>query len=74
MSKSNYEEIRRVRSEMSQKAGHDVRRLIAMLNENRSEYLDRIISPGNDAEQCRPLAPPIAGAGNVPQSVPDAVK
>lgn len=62
MSKSNYDEIRRVRHEMSAKAGHDIRKLINKLNENRAEYADRIINPGKEAEECAPLVLPIEAA------------
>jgi hypothetical protein len=59
MSKSNYDEIRRVRHEMSAKVGHDIGKLIDMMNERRSEYADRIINPGKEAEECKPLVLPI---------------
>jgi len=48
---SNCDEIRRVRTEMLAKAGHDIRRLIAMINEKRSDYAARIINPGGEAER-----------------------
>ncbi len=37
---------------MSVAAGHDIRKLAAMLNERRVEVADRIIDPGTEAEQC----------------------
>jgi len=37
---------------MSAAAGHDIRKLIAMINERRSEVAHRIIDPGTKAEQC----------------------
>jgi hypothetical protein len=43
-------EVRRVRMEMSKSSGHDIRRLIAKINENRSKVTGRIISPGSAAE------------------------
>ncbi|NQV26160.1 MAG: hypothetical protein HQ518_17535 [Rhodopirellula sp.] len=49
---NSYSEVRRVRKAMSQAAGHDIRQLIAMINERRSEVLSRIIDPGTQAEQC----------------------
>ncbi len=52
MKNSNYEEIRRVRHQMSREAGHDPRRLIAKINELRERYADRIVDLGTKAEQC----------------------
>ena len=43
-------EVRRVRKEMSAAANHDVRQLIAMINEGRAEVVSRIIDPGTEAE------------------------
>ena len=37
---------------MSVAAGHDIRKLIAMINERRSEVAHRIIDPGTKAVQC----------------------
>jgi len=37
---------------MSAAVGHDIRKLIAMINERRSEVAHRIIDPGTKAEQC----------------------
>jgi len=37
---------------MSAAAGHDIRKLIAMINEHRSEVVHRIINPVTKAEQC----------------------
>ena len=48
----SYSEVRRVRKAMSQAAGHDIRKLIAMINERRSEVADRLFDPGTKAEQC----------------------
>ena len=48
----SYSEVRRVRKAMSQAVGHDIRKLIALINERRSEVADRIIDPGSKAEQC----------------------
>lgn len=48
----SYSEVRRVRNAMSQAAGHDVRKLAAMINMRRAEVADRIIDPGTKAEQC----------------------
>lgn len=55
----SYSEVRRVRHAMSAAAGHDIRKLIAMINERRSEVADRIIDPGTKAEQCDATEPPI---------------
>ncbi len=48
----SYSEVRRVRHKMSAAAGHDIRKLIAMINERRAEVVHRIIDPGTKAEQC----------------------
>lgn len=37
---------------MSEAAGHDVRKLAALLNARRAEVANRIIDPGTKAEQC----------------------
>ena len=42
--------VRRVRKEMSKSVGHDVRQLIATINESRAKAVARIISPGSAAE------------------------
>ncbi len=46
MTTSNYDEIRRVRHEMSAAAGHDVHKLIAAINKLREQHADKIIAPG----------------------------
>ena len=43
-------EVRRVRKKMSEAANHDVRQLIAMINQRRAEVVSRIIDPGTEAE------------------------
>ena len=48
----SYSEVRRVREAMSKAAGHDVRALIAKINERRPQSAARIIDPGTEAEQC----------------------
>lgn len=45
------EAVRRVREKMSRTAAHDVRRLIAAINEARVKEAARIISPGRRAEK-----------------------
>lgn len=49
---NSYSEVRRVRGAMSEAAGHDVRALIATINERRRQAGGRIIDPGTEAEQC----------------------
>lgn len=51
----SFSEVRRVRLAMSQSAGHDVRKLAAMINKRRADVADRIIDPGTKAEQCDAL-------------------
>ena len=48
----SYNEVRRVRSAMSDAAGHDIRALIAKINERRARVASRVIDPGTEAEQC----------------------
>jgi hypothetical protein len=47
----SYSEVRRVRQQMSDAVGHDIRALIAAINERRSQVVSRIIDPGTKAEQ-----------------------
>ena len=54
---SSYGEVRRVRAEMSAATGHDVRKLIAQINQRRPEAASRIIDPGTEAEQSATSAP-----------------
>ncbi len=61
MTTSNYDEIRRVRHEMSRAVGHNARELIAKINELRKSNSGRIIAPGNLAEQCDAPKPPTLG-------------
>ena len=49
---NRYLDIRRVRQEMSDAVGHDVRALVAAINKDRSLVAERIIDPGTEAEQC----------------------
>ena len=58
MSESNFAELRRVRSEMSAEAGHDVRRFIELLDGVRAKYRDHLVDHGADAEQSDVLEPP----------------
>jgi len=48
----SYNEVRRVRKEMSARAGHDIRRLIAAINDRWPHEVSRSIDPGTKAEQC----------------------
>ncbi len=59
MATSNYDEIRRVRHEMSAAAGHDVHKLIAAINQLRDQHADKIIAPGK-AQQNEAPKPPIS--------------
>ena len=59
---NSYGEVRRVRAAMSAAAGHDVRRLIATINQRRSKSAKRIIDPGTEAEQCDSPEPGAKGA------------
>jgi len=47
----SYSEVRRVRQQMSEAAEHDIRKLIATINERRDSVGSRIIDPGTKAEQ-----------------------
>ena len=47
----SYSEVRRVRQQMSEAVGHDIRKLIAAINERRDSVASRIIDPGTKAEQ-----------------------
>ena len=47
----SYSEVRRIRQQMSEAVGHDVRKLIAAINERRNSVASRIIDPGTRAEQ-----------------------
>jgi hypothetical protein len=47
----SYTEVRRVRKEMSAKAGHDIRTLIASINNRWPDEALRTIDPGTKAEQ-----------------------
>ncbi len=70
MASSNYEEIRRVRHEMSKKCGHDTRKLIAMINEYAKDYPNQIISPGTVAEQCDLPKSPTVDIPTPPSTIP----
>ncbi|MEZ6061497.1 MAG: hypothetical protein R3C19_14220 [Planctomycetaceae bacterium] len=48
----SYNEVRRVRKEMSAQAGHNIRTLIAAINNRWPDEASRAIDPGTKAEQC----------------------
>jgi len=48
----SYTEVRRIRELMSKRAGHDIRTLIASINEKWPDDAARAIDPGTKAEQC----------------------
>ncbi len=48
----SYSEVRRVRKDMSARAGHDIRALIASINSRWPDEAARAIDPGTKAEQC----------------------
>lgn len=50
----SYREVRRVRGQMSKAVGHDLRKLIAAINERRDRVASRIIDPGTKAERTTP--------------------
>jgi len=45
----SYNEVRRVRKEMSQRAGHDIRALIASINSRWPDDASHAIDPGTKA-------------------------
>ena len=47
----SYGEVRRVRKEMSARAGHDIRTLIASINSRWPDEAAGTIDPGTQAEQ-----------------------
>ena len=57
----SYSEIRRVRKAMSERSGHDIRKLIASINSRWPDEATHTIDPGTNAEQCDAPKPPVAG-------------
>ena len=51
MTRSNFAELRRVRSEMSAIADHDVHRYVALMSTFREKYRDRLVNHGAETEQ-----------------------
>lgn len=49
----SYSEVRRVRKEMSARAGHDIRALIASINSRWPDDASHAIDPGTKAESMR---------------------
>ena len=48
----SYNEVRRVRKEMSARAGHDIRSLIASINNRWPDEASRAVDHGTKAGQC----------------------
>jgi hypothetical protein len=48
----SYSEVRRVRKAMSERAGHDIRTLIATINNRWPSEAARALDPGTKAERC----------------------
>jgi len=46
---------------MSERYGHDIRKLIASINSRWPDEAIRTIDPGTNAEQCDAQKPPVAG-------------
>lgn len=61
---NNYQELRKVRTAMSEAVNHDIRALIAKINERRPQAVTRIIDPGTEAEQCHATARPTRSLPN----------
>jgi hypothetical protein len=57
----SYSEVRRVRKEMSEGAGHDIRKLIASINNRWPGEASQTIDRVTQAEQCDAAKPPIGG-------------
>ncbi len=54
---NNAAEIRRVRKEMSERANHDVRKLMELLSPLRERYQGQMVNHGKKAEQTIPSEP-----------------
>jgi hypothetical protein len=48
----SFNEVRRVRKEMSARAGHDIRKLISSINSRWPVEASEAVNPGTKAEQC----------------------
>lgn len=60
----SYSEVRRVRKEMSERAGHDIRTLIASINDRWPDEAAGAMDPGTKAEQCDVTEPPKTRPGD----------
>ena len=60
----SFSEVRRVRKQMSDSAGHDIRALIASINSRWPNEAADTIDPGTKAEKCDATEPPKAPSGN----------
>lgn len=49
MERSNFSELRRVRSEMSKAAGHSALRYVNLLSACREKYRDRLVNHGAES-------------------------
>ena len=58
MSDSNFAELRRVQTEMSAKAGPDVRRFLGLLDGVLAKYRDHLMNHGGKAEHNLALESP----------------
>lgn len=56
----SYTEVRSIRELMSKRAGHDIRTLIASINDSWPDDAALAIDPGTKAEQCD--APAVGGS------------
>lgn len=67
----SYSEVRRVRSEMSKRVGHDIRALIASINDRWPDDVSHAVDFGTKAEQCdaRGAADHAASSGESTASV-----
>ena len=63
--KSNFAELRQIRTEMSAEAGHDVRRFIALLEGVREKYRAHLVNHGAEAERSLATEPPAELVSNV---------
>jgi hypothetical protein len=64
----SYSEVRRVRKQMSQQVGHDIRKLIASINGRWPEDAARVTDPGTQAEQCNAPKTSIAVVASDPSA------
>lgn len=60
MLSNNFAELRRVRSEMSAAAGHDIRKFIELLEPFRRKYAANLVNHGAEAESPAIVSAPVA--------------